>query len=608
MGRETLEKVSNRTGRSPRRSAIRVEAGAALKLKWQFIKFPRIAVVAALSLLCLALCFPSWAETSEEEVAELKRALKELQAQNRELSKRVSTLEGAKSEPTQERARRGSAKRVRRELPPAPPLDPAAEAAPTEPAQPPKVETPPAEIERTERLEQRVKELEIAKTAQEDATRSIIRDAFSKLGPNINEFVALGGSLEVLASRFKDYTGHPFDQLSLNTAELDFDIKANDWTFGSLILQYNSGMNILFPTTEGFSTGVDRITVQRGTITIGDTQKFPLFIKGGLDTLEFGTSTGVHRLDVLSIGTPTTIEGFEILKPELGIGFAVPTPPLTRASPAVVVPPVRPQVIAPMVKSLAESLGYAQPPTKPKPLKPLTPVPTPPPVYGSVYVYEGNSNISATRNLIQNINATLGFRAGGHCGRPYDKLRLEDYCPWSLDFHVDYNSSVFDSVFLEEGYRSFLRQISYVPGMAASAKMSFGPVSLIAEVNGAINRATFVDGLRRTVSITPAAWQVSFGYQFDWNPWVEAIGEQGDFIAIGYSGTSGLAGATALINNQPTRVGFLPKTRLLVTFGEWVLDNLKWSIEYQANWDYSVGQGGTGKFATGVFTNLTYNF
>jgi hypothetical protein len=571
------------------------------------MNFRRIVAVATPTLLCLALSFPSWAESTEDEVAELKRALKELQAQNRQLSKRVTTLEAAKSEPAQEKARRGPAKKATRELSPASPPDPAAEEAPPEPPQQVNVGTAPVGIERTEQLEQRVKELEIGKTAQEDATRSIIRDAFSKLGPNVNEFLALGGSLEVLASRFKDYTGHPVDQLSLNTAELDFDIKANDWTFGSLILQYNSGVNVLFPTTEGFSTGVDRITVQRGTITIGDTQRFPLFIKGGLDTLEFGTSTGVHRLDVLSIGTPTTIEGFEILKPEVGLGFALPTPPLTRVSPAVTVPPVRPQVVAPVVKSLAESLGYAPPPTKPKPLKPLTPAPTPPPFYGGVYFYEGNSSIAATRNLIQNINATLGFRAEGHCGRPYDQLRLEDYCPWSLDFHVDYNTSVFDSVFLEEGYRSFLRQIGYIPGMAASAKMSFGPVSLIAEVNGAIERATFVDGLGRTVSITPAAWQLSFGYQFDWNPWVEAIGEQGTFIAIGYSGTSGLGGVTALINNQPTRVGFLPKTRLLVTFGEWVLDNLKWSIEYQANWDYSLGQG-TGKFATGVFTNLTYNF
>jgi hypothetical protein len=572
------------------------------------MKFRRITAVAAASLLSLVLCSASWAETAEDEMVELKRALKELQAQNRELSKRVSTLESGKFELSQERARRRAVKTVRREPQPTPPLDAVTEGAPPKPAQPGKVETSQVGIERTEKLEQRVSELEIAKTAQEDATRSIIRDAFSKLSPNINEFVALGGSLEVLASRFKDYTSHPTDQLSLNTAELDFDIKANDWTFGSLILQYNPGSNILFPTTEGFAVGVDRITVQRGTITIGDTQRFPLFVKGGLDTLEFGTSTGIHRLDVLSIGTPTTIEAFEILRPEVGLGFAFPTPPLARVSPAVTVPPVRPQVVAPLVRSLAESLGYAPAPTKPKPLKPLAPPPAPPPIYGSVYVYEGNSSIAATRNLIQNINATLGFRADGHCGRPYYQLRLEDYCPWSLDFHVDYNTSVFDSVFLEEGYRSFLRQIGYIPGMAASAKMSFGPVSLVAEVNGAIDRATFVDGRGRTVNITPAAWQLSFGYQFDWNPWVEAIGEQGDFIAIGYSGTSGLAGVTALINNQPTRVGFLPKTRLLVTFGEWVLDNLKWSIEYAANWDYSVSQGGTGKFATGVFTNLTYNF
>jgi hypothetical protein len=42
-------------------------------------------------------------------------------------------------------------------------------------------------------LEERVRELEIAKTAQEDATRSIIRSALSKTGPKINEYVSLGG-------------------------------------------------------------------------------------------------------------------------------------------------------------------------------------------------------------------------------------------------------------------------------------------------------------------------------------------------------------------------------------------------------------------------------
>jgi hypothetical protein len=43
-----------------------------------------------------------------------------------------------------------------------------------------------------ERLERRVKELEISKAAQEDATRSIIGDALSTLGSKINEYVVLG--------------------------------------------------------------------------------------------------------------------------------------------------------------------------------------------------------------------------------------------------------------------------------------------------------------------------------------------------------------------------------------------------------------------------------
>ena len=48
--------------------------------------------------------------------------------------------------------------------------------------------TQPAQVDSKERdrLEQRVKELEIAKTAQEDAVRSIIRSSISTLGSKIN--------------------------------------------------------------------------------------------------------------------------------------------------------------------------------------------------------------------------------------------------------------------------------------------------------------------------------------------------------------------------------------------------------------------------------------
>src|SRR5882762_648180 len=44
--------------------------------------------------------------------------------------------------------------------------------------------------------------------------------------------------------------------------------------------------------------------------------------------------------------------------------------------------------------------------------------------------------------------ASLGFRTRGHCGVPYDQLTNSPICPWTLDFHVDYDTSVFESRFL----------------------------------------------------------------------------------------------------------------------------------------------------------------
>ena len=215
------------------------------------------------------------------------------------------------------------------------------------------------------------------------------------------------------------------------------------------------------------------------------------------------------------------------------------------------------------------------------------------------------------------LSATTGFRAKGHCGRPYDQLSGASLCPWSVDIDVDYNSSVFDSRFLEAEYQSFLDQIGFVRGMAASVKSTFGPVSLVAEWNGAIKRATFLDdrgvsaeapARSHPVSIKPTAWQVSLGYQFDWNPWVESIGAQGTFLGFGYSESRDLAGVTRLINGGPSRVGFVPKRRLLLTAGEWVLDGVKLQVEYSRNWDYSISEGGTGSTANGIFTTFTYQW
>jgi hypothetical protein len=205
------------------------------------------------------------------------------------------------------------------------------------------------------------------------------------------------------------------------------------------------------------------------------------------------------------------------------------------------------------------------------------------------------------------VGGTLGTTKG-HCGRPYDQLGadgrwLEVFCPWSIDVDVDYISSVFDSRFLSSEYQGFLGQIGFVPGMAAHVKATLGPISLVGEWNGAIKRAKFFDG-GAFVNIRPSAWQVSLGYQFDWNPWVEAIGLQGNYFAIGYSESGDLAG----IIQAGERVGFVPRRRFLVSVGEWVLEGVRFALEYSHVWDYPQTQGGTGtgRSANGVFSTITY--
>ena len=240
-------------------------------------------------------------------------------------------------------------------------------------------------------------------------------------------------------------------------------------------------------------------------------------------------------------------------------------------------------------------------PTRPTP---VSFPPTPPPFDGGVYFYD--SQIPGARRT--QLNATAGFNTRGHCGRPYEELRGFGLCPWAINADVNYNSSLFDSQFLRDGYVAFLPQIGAIPGMAASVKASLGPFSVVGEWNGATKRARFLNDLGSPVAIKPSAWQVSLGYQFDWNPWVLAIGEQGTFVSVAYSQSSNLAGTTALINGAPTRVGFVPKSRLLLTAGEWVLDTVRVAFEYALNQDYPTSQGGTGNSAPGYFVSLTYAF
>ncbi len=546
------------------------------------------ARVCAGALAFILIACSSWVVAADaDEIEELKRAVKALRDENRALSERVRALEDEKSRSGQTSQSGAS------------------------PAQQP-IRPPSATAERKEReqLEQRVEELEKSKTAQEDAVRTIVRESFAKTGSMINEFVNLGGTLEVTGGRTKDFSGVKESQIALSTAQLEFEVRVNPWTLGNLVIEYDPGTNVTFPTSNGFEASVDRINLDTAFIMVGDTQRFPPFLKAGRVVLPFGISTGSAWADVLSIENPLTVEVFETRKTAVGFGLAFPTPALRPATPPVAVPPVKPLVVNPLVSSISRSLGYQPPPERPKPLPLVFPAPAPPMFNAGVYFYSGNTETTTDgrANLARHVNANVGFNTRGHCGRRYDQLSSGGFCPWTIDLNLSYNSSVYDSLFLQAEYAAFLNQIGLVPGASASLKSSLGPVAIVAEWNGALDRTTFVDNAGRRVTMQPSAWQLSLGYQFDWNPWVETIGDQGTYVSVGYSQSADLAGVTQSINGVPTRVGFVPQRRLILTGGEWVLDGLRLALEYSYNWDYprSVGGVGTGNRAHGLFASLLY--
>ena len=569
-----------------------------------------LIVRAVPALLSIVSFVPSYAVAAEnEDMATLRRMIGELKAENRKLSERLGALEGAaprRSRPAtaQERPAPAVAAAKPASTAPSPPADPTALPAPDL-----------SEAAAKRPLNERVRELEIGWAANENATRQILRDTLNKTGPKINSFLALSGVVEGVASRTGSFSGPTQENLSLGTAELDFDIKMSDWLTGALVLHFDNGTGAIFPTGNQpvvpaniVGVGVDRFTLDRTHISVGDLMQFPIAARFGVEVLHFGTSTGVARLDTLSIGTPLTTEVFENRQTAGGFEFAWPTPPRQPPPAPVVVPRVSPLVVAPAVSRLMRWLGYTPLPERPFRPTPVTFPFDPAPFYGSVMTYRGSDSIIPGRTKIDDYNASLGFRTRGHCGVPYDQLTNSLICPWTVDFHVDYDTSVFESRFLRTSYLPFLNQIGRIPGVAASLKTSFGPFAFVGEVNAALQEARFFDGLGIAKSMMPMTWQASIAYQFDWNPWVTEIGAQGDFISLGYSGSKDMAGVAMLQNGVPTRIGFVPQHRLFLTGGEWVMDGLKVAVEYSANWDYPVSAGGTGKVAHGGFGLIQLNF
>ena len=284
---------------------------------------------------------------------------------------------------------------------------PAATAAKSAPAVgSPPVVLPSPDLSETAKkpLDVRVKELEIGWAAQENATRQIIQDSLSKTGSKINNFLSLSGAVELLASRSGDFnrrlTLRTVDLDILSTAELDFDIRLSNWVKGSLVLNYDRGTGEIFPTgnvvpTGTLNTGVDRFTLDRSHIVIGDLTQFPIAARFGLEVLPFGTSTGVARLDTLSIGTPLTTEVFENRQTAARPSVRLANPAAAAAAGACRRSTGSAVGLRPTGgRSLRDGSATHPLPQLPVPPEPVRPPIDPPPFYGSIMVYKGSEEIS----------------------------------------------------------------------------------------------------------------------------------------------------------------------------------------------------------------------
>jgi len=469
---------------------------------------------------------------------------------------------------------------------------------------PPQAQLPFSVFLKLKLMSQQIEQLEETRVAHEDATRTIIKNSLSARGSYITDAVIFGGTVEVLSGWAEDFSGVTESDIILETTELDFEILVNEWTLGSLILEYDDGSDFALNTTEDDDgIFVDRINVDTAYITIGNTQRFPLYTTLGRNVVPFGISTGDPVTDALTILDPLTLEVFETKEDAWLIGFAYPSycpPPPPTTPPRKYLTP-RPLLLSPWVSRIARRMPcYRHCRTKPK--VPATFTRTNlrlPPLSGGIYFYNGKTN-DGGEDHIEHMGGTLGYRTQG-CSR-FGNV------PWSLDIDVDVNSSVFDSDFLQFEYRRFLEEIGFVTGMAAHAKGNFGPTSWILEWNGAVSDTVFQDDLSQNHTLRPEAWQVQIAYQFDWNPAVEVIGAQGTYFVLGYSESQDLAGVIREIGMDQTRVGFVPRKRFLVGMGEWMLDGLRVAVEYSHAVDYDLSQGGTGNTADGFFMQLTYEW
>jgi hypothetical protein len=203
----------------------------------------------AASVFCVLVGSPAWAQQAAPagELETLKRMMQEIISQNEDLKRRVRELEAGRA-------------------PAAAPAKPAAVAPATAPA---------------------------------TATR----------GPL--DRVQLGGALEVEVGSRRLFSRERSSDLSLNTAEFDFEADIVDWAKAELALEWDRD--------------ADTIRLNEALVTLAKPSKLPVYFKAGRGVVPFGISTGATvaaRLEeTLTITGPLTLEVFETKEDHALLGY-----------------------------------------------------------------------------------------------------------------------------------------------------------------------------------------------------------------------------------------------------------------------------------------------
>lgn len=123
--------------------------------------------------------------------------------------------------------------------------------------------------------------------AAEKADAAAEKAGKSMLG-GLPEGVTISGAVEIEASQGNDYTDLNTSDITLATVELGIDAAVNEWTAARVLFKYEEGENS------------GHVFVDEGFITIGNTEKFPLYATVGKQYAPF------VKLDSNMISDPLT--------------------------------------------------------------------------------------------------------------------------------------------------------------------------------------------------------------------------------------------------------------------------------------------------------------